>query len=101
MRNFGGIRLEKLKRRISLIRRQRPTMASSLPMAREFSGLLDVPCRASCAALISCEPILARFALDDSPTLYGIPDEAILSSLLSAIPASLATCSADARSWLI
>jgi len=50
---------------------------------------------------MSCESILALFALDGSPVLYGMADGAMLSSLRSDIPGSLATCSADARNWLI
>jgi hypothetical protein len=50
-------------------------------MACAFSELLDVSRRASSVVLMSCEPILALFALDGSSASYVIPDDAMTAAL--------------------
>ena len=50
-------------------------------MACLFSELLDVPRGASAVELMSCEPILALFALGGSSASYVIPGDAMTAAL--------------------
>jgi hypothetical protein len=50
-------------------------------MACLFSELLDVPRVASSVELMSCEPVLALFALGGSSASYVIPGDAMAAAL--------------------